>query len=162
MLTIKQAFFEAHPQFAARFPGGIIQFAQIAANLPEDALEDMMIAEADNVQQPNRELPGQMPGHPVFDFEDAPLLEEQEGGEVEGDEGEGYSDDDEDEEGEEVVAVSVRSSTFSHLTLMTDLQPLPVRLLRNMVNRFFGSAQPAPESDSDEEVVAPRDQDGVD
>jgi len=82
------AFFEAHPQFAARFPGGIIQFAQIAANLPEDALEDMMIAEADNMQEPNRELPGQMPGHPVFDFDDPPALEEQVGDEDDGSEGE--------------------------------------------------------------------------
>ena len=52
----------AHPNFAERFPGGIIQFAQLAAQLPEDALEDLMIAEADGVgaPNPNRGMPGQL------------------------------------------------------------------------------------------------------
>jgi len=62
----------AHPNFAGRFPGGIVQFAQLAAQLPEDALEDMMIAEANGVgaPNPNRGMPGQLQGEiGVFDFE---------------------------------------------------------------------------------------------
>ena len=62
----------AHPNFAGRFPGGIIQFAQLAAQLPEDALEDLMIAEANDVGAPNlnRGMPGQLQGEiGMFDFE---------------------------------------------------------------------------------------------
>ena len=43
-----QAFFEAHPHFAQRFPGGILQFAQMAGQLPPDVLEDLMLVEAIN------------------------------------------------------------------------------------------------------------------
>ena len=82
----------AHPNFAERFPGGIIQFAQLAAQLPEDALEDLMIAEANGVgaPDPNRGMPGQLQGEiGVLDFEQdvadqAPVVE-----------GEGDSSDDE-------------------------------------------------------------------
>jgi len=62
----------AHPNFAERFPGGIIQFAQLAAQLPEDALEDLMIAEADGIGAPNPNggMPGQLQGEVgVLDFE---------------------------------------------------------------------------------------------
>ena len=62
----------AHPNFAERFPGGIIQFAQLAAQLPEDALEDLMIAEANGIGAPNPNLgmPGQLEGEMgVLDFE---------------------------------------------------------------------------------------------
>jgi len=62
----------AHPNFAERFPGGIIQFAQLAAQLPEDALEDLMIAEANGIGAPNPNLgmPGQLEGEVgVLDFE---------------------------------------------------------------------------------------------
>jgi hypothetical protein len=62
----------AHPNFAERFPGGIVQFAQLAAQLPEDALEDLMIAEADGIGANNlqRGIPGQLRGEiGVLDFE---------------------------------------------------------------------------------------------
>ena len=61
----------AHPNFAERFPGGIIQFAQLAAQLPEDALEDLMIAEANGagVRNPDGGMPGQLQGEVgVLDF----------------------------------------------------------------------------------------------
>ena len=94
-----QAFFEAHPQFAGRFPGGIVQFAQIAAQLPEDALEDMMIAETDNMGEPNREMPGQMPGQLVFGAEDPPLAGQDEDVDLGVDGLEGIAEDaDEDDE----------------------------------------------------------------
>lgn len=68
-----QDFFLAHPNFAERFPGGIIQFAQLAAQLPEDALEDLMIAEANGAGAPNPDggMPGQLQGElGVLDFEE--------------------------------------------------------------------------------------------
>jgi hypothetical protein len=62
----------AHPNFAERFPGGIVQFAQLAVQLPEDALEDLMIAEANGfgAPNPNRGMPGQLQGEiGMLDFE---------------------------------------------------------------------------------------------
>ncbi|KAF9777698.1 transcriptional repressor TCF25-domain-containing protein, partial [Thelephora terrestris] len=130
-----QDFFAAHPDFAQRFPGGIIQFAQLAAQLPEDALEDLMIAEADGIvaQNPNVGMPGQLQGEVgVLDFEpafadQAPI--------VRGVEGDGSDDE-------------------------ADIEPLPVRLLRNIVNCFFGGPEISESSNSDE--GGNLDQDGVD
>lgn len=71
-----KAFFEANPGFANQFPGGILQFAQMAGQMPEGVLEDMMaIHLADGgagvMPRPGGEMPGQMPG---FEFlgEDVP------------------------------------------------------------------------------------------
>lgn len=91
----------AHPNFAQRFPGGIIQFAQLAAQLPEDALEDLMIAEADGIvaQNPNVAMPGQLQGEVgVLDFEPAVADQAPVIGGVEG-------DSSDDEEGIEVRGV---------------------------------------------------------
>lgn len=90
-----QDFFVAHPGFAERFPGGIIQFAQLAAQLPEDALEDLMIAEANGVDAPNPNLgiPGQLQGEiGVLDFEQDAVEHAPVGGGAEGD----GSEDEED------------------------------------------------------------------
>jgi hypothetical protein len=62
----------AHPDFAQRFPGGIIQFALLASQLPEDALEDLMIAEANGTgaRDLNAGIPGQFQGEMgALDFE---------------------------------------------------------------------------------------------
>ena len=37
-------FWEAHPVIRNRFPGGLVQFAQWAGQMPEDVLEDLFIA----------------------------------------------------------------------------------------------------------------------
>jgi hypothetical protein len=74
-----QALFEAHPQIAERFPGGIVQFAQLAGQLPEEVLEEMMIGqvagEDDFAGMGHGAMPGQMPGEDVvavdFGGEDA-------------------------------------------------------------------------------------------
>jgi hypothetical protein len=55
-LLLTKAFFEAHPHFAQRFPGGILQFAQMAGQLPPDVLEDLMLIEA--VNAPDGVIPG--------------------------------------------------------------------------------------------------------
>lgn len=39
-----------------------MQFAEVAAQLPEDVLEDMMLVEAVAGEGDNRGMPGQMPG----------------------------------------------------------------------------------------------------
>lgn len=39
----RQGFFDAHPQFARRFPGGVVQFVQFAAQMDEGTLEEMML-----------------------------------------------------------------------------------------------------------------------
>ena len=53
----------AHPQFAERFPGGLVQFAQWAGQVPEDVLEDLFLAvgAAGEVQLRDGEMPGGMP-----------------------------------------------------------------------------------------------------
>ncbi|KAI0092896.1 transcriptional repressor TCF25-domain-containing protein [Irpex rosettiformis] len=142
-----QDFFTANPQFAQRFPGGIIEFAHIAAQMPEDALEDLMVAvvngDADGAPDVQGRMPGQMPGEDFLgDVFDVPAgVQDEEPGEdahVEGVDSEG--DEDEEDEDEEEVA------------------PLPVRLLRNVMNRFWGT--PTAEGSSDGEQL--RDDAGVD
>jgi hypothetical protein len=56
LLLLTKAFFVAHPHFAQRFPGGILQFAQMAGQLPPDVLEDLMLVEA--VNAPDGVIPG--------------------------------------------------------------------------------------------------------
>jgi len=127
----------AHPNFAGRFPGGIIQFAQLAAQLPEDALEDLMIAEANGVGAPNlnRGMPGQLPDEiGVFDFEQDVVDQAPAVGGAEGD-----SSDDE-----------------------ADIEPLPVRILRNVVNRFLGGGAGEVSESSSSDEGGNLDQDGVD
>lgn len=41
-----QDFFAANPAIREQFPGGLVDFAQVAANLPEDVIDDLMIAAA--------------------------------------------------------------------------------------------------------------------
>jgi len=103
-----QAFFDAQPNLAARFPGGILQFAQAVGQLPPDALEDMMLVEAMNQGQglvfggdmPQGGMPGGFGNEAMFDpaVEDPPemLDAELESGE-----------EDELDEDEEDVSVSL-------------------------------------------------------
>jgi len=126
-----QEFFAAHPNFAERFPGGIVQFAQFAAQLPEDALEDLMIAEANHAGIPNdgRGMPGQLDVEQDV-LDQAPVVIGAEGGD---------SEDDADME-----------------------QPLPVRILRNVVNRFLGGMAPEVSESSSDDDDGNLDQHGVD
>ncbi|CCL99007.1 uncharacterized protein FIBRA_01015 [Fibroporia radiculosa] len=147
-----QAFFEAHPDFAQRFPGGIVQFAQIAAQLPEEVLEDMMIAEAGGGPPARGGMPGGMPG------EDEMLIQFMEEGEQEhrndvhppplldhGGDGGGNIDEEEEVEEEEEGSEE------------EDLAPLPVRLLRNVMSRFWGGnvAAESSEEEDEEDVQRP-------
>lgn len=55
-----QDFFNAQPQLAQRFPGGILQFAQMAAQMQPELLEDLMLAQAMDAAPPVGH--GGMPG----------------------------------------------------------------------------------------------------
>ncbi|KAI0771719.1 transcriptional repressor TCF25-domain-containing protein [Trametes elegans] len=153
-------FWNAHPALAQRFPGGIVQFAQIAEQMPE-VLEDMMLAVAagggglDAPQQREGEMPGGMPGGQfVVDFVDPGDVEDDEDvqelpapppprARVEEHEEE---DEGEDEDGEE-----------------EEVAPLPVRFVRSLVNRFWGGGTGnAANGSSDEEEGQLRDTGGVD
>ncbi|KAI8984868.1 transcriptional repressor TCF25-domain-containing protein [Trametes punicea] len=144
---------DAHPALAERIPGGIIQFAQIAAQMPE-VLEDLMVAVAgaDAPQQREGEMPGGMPGGEVMvnfvgqeDVEDLPAEPAQSAQQAARHPAQAEDEDDEDEEEEQDVA------------------PLPVRFVRSLMNRFWGgeSGAAARES-SDEEEGQLRDTEGVD
>ncbi|OBZ71953.1 Transcription factor 25 [Grifola frondosa] len=137
-----QAFFEAHPHFAQRFPGGILQFAQIAGQLPEDVLEDMMIAEAGIAEQEGRGvMPGQMPGQEMLfaDFTD--------------DEGEG----DAVEDGPALPPIVVDENEDGEAEEEEEeVAPLPLRFLRTILNRFWGGAAAATgETSEDDDDDAP-------
>ncbi|KAI0792906.1 transcriptional repressor TCF25-domain-containing protein [Abortiporus biennis] len=146
-----QAVFAAHPQFAQRFPGGIVQFAQVAAQMPE-LLEDMMVAAIDDERE-GVQVEGQMPGGVEVMFVDEddhdepeaierqpqqvqPQVEQQRRHEEDIDE----HDDQEDEEDEDEEDLE-------------PVQPLPVRIIRNVLNRFWGGETTAAETEdsSDDE-----------
>jgi hypothetical protein len=117
LLTIinrTQDFFAANPQFAQRFPGGIVEFANIAAQMPEDALEDLMVAVVNDAEdgqlRGEGRMPGQMPGEDIFDD----IQEPPAGFDGEIQDEEGLVDLEDDEEGadeeeleEEQVAVCI-------------------------------------------------------
>ncbi|TCD69203.1 hypothetical protein EIP91_008499 [Steccherinum ochraceum] len=130
-----EGFFQANPQFAQRFPGGIVQFAQLAGQLPEDALEDLFAAELaaeppEEVRPGGMRVPGGLFGDGLDDLDDVddvpPLA-----GEVRSEEEDGEESTEEDEgEGDEAVA------------------PLPVRIWRNVLGRFWGGGEiPAEEEE---------------
>jgi hypothetical protein len=129
--------------------------------LPEDALEDMMIAEVDNVQDGNRGIPGQMPVErdTLLNIDHQPAMDE-------------LGDEDldvveEDEEEEEISVSNIYGPSLCRGTQLTSFytQPLPVRILRNVFNRFFGfggHTEQEPDSDEELEENEPRDLGGVD
>ncbi|THH32160.1 hypothetical protein EUX98_g2009 [Antrodiella citrinella] len=125
-----QGFFEAHPNFAQRFPGGIVQFAQLAAELPEDALEDLFAAEL--AAEPGVHLQGEggggqvMPGGLFGDVDDEPpALGEEDLDDVE--DRDGDEEEDAEEEGEQGEQEAVAT--------------LPVRIWQNVLSRFWGGGE---------------------
>ena len=115
-LSREKAFFDAQPAFAQRFPGGIIEFAQIAGNLPEEALDDIMIANIGN-EELNR-MPGGMPDQHAVMFVDTSDEEDEnidDGAPVAvpfpAPERNGESGDDDDSDDEDIT---VRSSTLGY------------------------------------------------
>ncbi|PPQ68566.1 hypothetical protein CVT24_005578 [Panaeolus cyanescens] len=158
-----QALFDAQPQMAERFPGGILQFAQMVGQLPPDVVEDLL---AEVVHAAPGGQPGAMPGgfgNMQEDEGDDGMFEVhwvepgQEGQvqaarapvggnvgpEEQGDVGEDDEDDDDDEDEQ-------------------DVSPMP-RMIRNVFRRLWGGRAEDDEESSDEDVQAPmRDDLGVD
>ncbi|KAJ3745934.1 transcriptional repressor TCF25-domain-containing protein [Lentinula raphanica] len=145
-----QAIFENNPLIHQRFPGGIVQFAQAMEMLPPDALEDLFAAAAIGANEPGNEdmqMPGQMPGLENMLFADVVHDAVVEEDRLEDDEdGEEDEDDSEDE--------------------IEDIAPMPVRVIRNLLGRFWGGARTnADDSDDSDEAGNEdtlRDQGGVD
>ncbi|KAK2465838.1 hypothetical protein APHAL10511_001479 [Amanita phalloides] len=137
-----QEIVDGNPELAARFPGGALQLAQFAGQLPADALEDMFLQIQMGVEQHDR-----MPG----EFDDAGTevgVGQAEHHEVEDHgreqrEEENSEDDSEEDEDEDEEASSAI-----------------VRGLRNIVGRFWGRSRPDDSTSEDE--ILPMDVQGVD
>ncbi|KIJ58792.1 hypothetical protein HYDPIDRAFT_44335 [Hydnomerulius pinastri MD-312] len=135
------AFFDQKPGIAAQVPGGVVEFVRTMGEMPEDALEDLMLGAA----MMHR---GSMPGD-MLD-EEIEVFFEPEEGEAEADDmdnllpaqaglfvpAEDEEDEDGDEDDEEYVA------------------PMPVRVVHNLLNRLWGGGAAQEESSADD-----RDQD---
>ncbi|EGO27075.1 hypothetical protein SERLADRAFT_446308 [Serpula lacrymans var. lacrymans S7.9] len=136
-----QGFFDAHPRFAERFPEGIVQFVQMLGNLPDGVLEDMMAAEAmgEGGQLPGDEVNVFLPGIDGIDVDAEDPLQgdahaeymHEDDGDIEDEPDDEDGDDEDDEE--------------------TDIAPLPVRVIRNLMNRFWGISGHAGNDDESSE-----------
>ncbi|KAJ7071728.1 transcriptional repressor TCF25-domain-containing protein [Mycena belliarum] len=138
-----QAFFNAMPAVQERFPEGVVQFAEAAAQMDPEELDALMLAAAmgnEGEAEPGG-MPGAMPGFADWEAEPHEPVPEHEAGQNE-DESEDEDDGDVSEDEEEAVA------------------PLPLRVLRNVIGRFWGGNAPVDDSSSDE--GEPVDTAGVD
>jgi hypothetical protein len=154
----------------------------MAGELPEDALENIMIAEAmghqegpqlQNRNEGDMNMPGEFPV--LFaDFTDDEDEGEGEAGaaapigdrglaqvraqnirEALGDAESSSDDDDEDSEEEDVaVSPSFDRTCFCILICLFKYQPMPVRMIRNLMNRIWGGSATAAAGDSSEEEEA--------
>ncbi|ESK89923.1 transcription factor 25 (basic helix-loop-helix) [Moniliophthora roreri MCA 2997] len=161
-----QAIFDAHPMLAERFQGGVFEFAQRLAQMPQDMLDDLMANAAAQMEgngdmgQDNifvADVAGGMPGGFGDDnrevFQAPPLAANPPNNaalaNVPPAEGEDETDRDEDEDEDEDE----------------DIAPMPVRIIRNFIGRFWGGgyaqAEDADSSDGDEPQTQ-RDNQGVD
>lgn len=118
------AFFDQNPGLAAQVPGGIVQFVQMMGEMPEDALQDLMLGAAmmregggaGGVQPGLAErglMPGQLMDEEIEVFWDAEGGEDEDGGgdvdDVPHPQMEQPDDDDDNDDGEdeeEDIAVS--------------------------------------------------------
>ncbi|KAH7916643.1 transcriptional repressor TCF25-domain-containing protein [Hygrophoropsis aurantiaca] len=127
-----QAIFDANPGLAQQLPGGVVQFVQMMGEMPDDALEDMMMGAAmmdggGNAQWPPDRgvMPGDMP-----DDQEEELQVQREIPEIpriinEAD----VLGQEVDDEGQDVD-----SDNDEYIA------PLPVRVVRNLLNRLWGVA----------------------
>ncbi|KAJ7705831.1 transcriptional repressor TCF25-domain-containing protein [Mycena olivaceomarginata] len=130
-----QAFFNAMPEVQERFPEGVVQFAEAAAQMDPEEFEALMLAAMANADAVDANGGrGGMPGN----WEDEPAPQEpfNEAGDAE----DVREESDEDEE---------------------EIAPLPLRALRNVIGRFWGGNVAVDDSSSDEEDAGnhPRDND---
>jgi hypothetical protein len=168
-LILFQAFFEANPQ---RFVALVEQLAQMVGNVPQDVLQDMIVAQAVAGEaiagDDDQVMPGQMPGVDMVavDFgdggeEEIPILEQDphheqvenmDGNRIIPNNDDGHDDDEGDDNEED----GVNTFELFELTSLTDShrsQSMPVRLMRNLMNRFWGRTNTVAEEDSSDEEV---------
>lgn len=142
-----EALFDANPGLAGQLPGGVVQFVQMMAEMPDEALDDMMLGlamgpgEGGDGVPGGRGMPGGLPMEGDDDMPDldpmpprgaAPALADEE-------------ESEEDEEGEDEY-----------------IAPMPIRVVRNLLNRFWGGGGAAAGGDESDSEVEERDHDGVD
>lgn len=173
-----QDFFAGHPRLQEQFPGGVVQFAQLIGNLPEQELQDLMVNAqiweegAAQGALPHGEMPGGLPGDNFvqlefggeadidMEMEDPTVAGAREGAPAANDAPVLDEDEDEDEELEEVgiflatVAV-VRAERCQ-------IAPLPIRVLRNLVGRFWSLSNAEEEGSSEDGSHEEAELDGVD
>jgi hypothetical protein len=173
-----QDFFAGHPRLQEQFPGGVVQFAQLIANLPEEELQDLLVnaqigeERAAQGALPHGEMPGGLPGDNFVQLDfggeadidiemedptaagaregmpaanDAPVLDEDEG---------------EDDEFEEVGIFLL--PLLSSVLNPCQIAPLPIRVLRNLVGRFWGGSNAEEEDSSEDGSHEEAELDGVD
>jgi len=152
--------FNANPNFAERFPGGILQFVQAIGQLPEDVVEDMMMMEmmgGGDAQNAGVIMPG---GLDILDLNEvAGMVPVPVGGAAglpqEEDE---MSGNEEEEEEEEDISVRFFNYKFGSWAVTDLFKPIP-RVIMTLLGRFWGRPAAPEESSSEEE---PRDNTGVD
>jgi tetratricopeptide (TPR) repeat protein len=145
-----EALFNANPGLAGQLPGGVVQFVQMMAEMPDEALDDMMLGLAMGAGEGGVDVPGGggMPGGlPMDEDNDMPDLEPMpervavEPTPMLADEDQS---EEEDEDEDEYIA------------------PMPIRVVRNLLNRFWGGGGATADSDESNSDVEERDHDGVD
>ncbi|KAF8623167.1 hypothetical protein AX17_007523 [Amanita inopinata Kibby_2008] len=151
LLRQVQEMFEGNPGLAERFPGGILQFAQMVDQLPEDVVEELMVqvqmgmAAEQGGQGEGVGMPGGFGEEvaAVVAAQGRQDVEELEGGDEEEDEEDDDDDEDEDED---------------------EASPILIRGLRNIIGRFWGGNAGAlgDESTSESEVGVEEDEGPVD
>jgi len=129
-----QDFFAGHPRLQQQFPGGVVQFAQLIGNLPEQELQELMVnvqiweEEAAQGALPHGEMPGGLPGDNFvqLDFADIDIETEdptaagvREGAPAANDAPVLDEDEEEDEELEEVgiILLPLLSSVLNRVRL---------------------------------------------
>lgn len=146
-----EALFHANPGLARQLPGGVVQFVQMMAEMPEEALNDMMLdfamAGEGGVGVPGGGgMPGGLPmdeGGDELDLEPIPPRGAAEAAPALADEDQS-EEEDEDEDEDEYIA------------------PMPIRVVRNLLNRFWGSGGATADGDESDSDAEERDHDGVD
>jgi len=98
--------FDGNPLLAERFPGGVMEFAQFVGQLPDEALDDLVLQfQMEAGQQQDGRMPGGFDGGGI-DIEsgeeqggpDGGVREIEQGRNVENDDDDEDEDEDEDEE----------------------------------------------------------------
>jgi hypothetical protein len=124
---------DADPAHAARVPGGLAGFVRALAEMGDGALDALMVELVERAGEEGGEeggMPGGMPGGAAWDVDFGAVPEERAEGVGRDDEEQDDEDEDEDEDGQPAM---------------------PVRLVRNVLNRFWGGTGAADASDDEDE-----------